>query len=99
MDSHSESPWRGVLCQGTHIPMGALCEWIERVALCLSIRIANQIAMRLVGRVGTLCEGLGSGRIDPCREEYQEVLVLGASSVAQVEATGSARSAIARQSF
>ncbi|KOM36365.1 hypothetical protein LR48_Vigan02g251500 [Vigna angularis] len=29
--------------------MGALCEWIERVALCLMIRIANQVAMRLVG--------------------------------------------------
>ncbi|KOM45668.1 hypothetical protein LR48_Vigan06g097400 [Vigna angularis] len=29
--------------------MGALCEWIERVALCLMIRIANQVAMQLVG--------------------------------------------------
>ncbi|KOM27114.1 hypothetical protein LR48_Vigan401s002400 [Vigna angularis] len=40
--------------------MGALCEWIERVALYLSIHIENKVVMLLVGRVGMLCKGFGT---------------------------------------
>ncbi|KOM40586.1 hypothetical protein LR48_Vigan04g078400 [Vigna angularis] len=29
--------------------MDALCEWIERVGLCLMIRITNQVVILLVG--------------------------------------------------
>ncbi|KAG2371464.1 Magnesium transporter [Vigna angularis] len=61
MDSHSESPWRGALCQGSHI------EWV----CCASkfIRIASLVAMREINsswslskvfarRVRSLCEKL-----------------------------------------
>ncbi|KOM32934.1 hypothetical protein LR48_Vigan01g249000 [Vigna angularis] len=45
MDSYSEMLSAKAFAQR----MGALCEWIEKVSLCLMICIANQVAMLLVG--------------------------------------------------